>query len=126
MDVDPPGIVFLDLSKTTKLKHLKFLYKDVKSIVQWITLSLQTVKTKKLQSITISLEDRIPYSVVEPYLEWNHLDRLLVQFWTSHSIRPQVMYIARRKRGKYVRDNVRRLLPELARRGLLDLVKTPS
>ena len=49
------------------------------------------------------------------------LDRLLVQFWVTHSIRPRVVNAA----GKGLRGYGPSLLPELTRRGLVDLVEIP-
>ena len=119
-------MVFVDLSKATKLKHLKFLRTIKRPTVQWITAALQTAESKNLQSITICPDDNVPESVWEPVRqEWRDLDQLLVQFWTSHSIRPQVVYVAR-KGGKDLRTDAPNLLPELTRRGLVDLVEAPS
>ena len=46
------------------------------------------------------------------------LDRLLVQFWDSRSIRPKVVT---EKKGK--RDWAGYLLPEITKRGIIDLVE---
>ena len=90
-------MVFFDLSKATKLKHLKFMRRRTRSILQWITMTLQTVKSENLQSITIYPQDPGPETVEEEaYQEWQDLDRLLVQFWTSPSIRPRVVYVVGR------------------------------
>jgi len=113
----------IDLSKATKLKHLTFLGRHPRSTVQWITAALQTVNSKTLQSITIDQDGGRPETIGEGFhKEWQDLDRLLVQFWTSHSIRPQMMYVAWEGR-KDLRDCRSSLLPELTRRGLVDLVK---
>jgi len=53
--------------------------------------------------------------------EWQDLDRLLV--WTSHSVYLRVVYVAGEE-GEEFRDKVPILLPELTRRGLIDLVET--
>ena len=54
--------------------------------------------------------------------EWLDLDHVLVQFWNSHSVRPEITYGA----GGRV-DDLRAfapiLLPELTRRGLVNLVE---
>jgi len=110
----------LDLSKATKLKYLKFLW--TRSSVQWIATTLQTVKSKNLQRIIICQAIALPEEIEEAvYREWQDLDRLLVQFWASHLIRPRVTYVVG-KGGKDLRDHVPSLLPELTRRGLVDLV----
>jgi len=126
VDVDTPGTAFLDLSKATKLKHLTFLRASMRSPVPWITVTLKTVESKHLQSITICLDSNVLEMVgASACRGWNDLDRLLVQFWTSHSISPQVMYPVGNG-GKGLRGVVPRLLPELTRRGLVDLVEASS
>jgi len=91
--------------------------------VQWITTTLQTAESKTIRDITIypfhSFPETIRGAVCQ---EWKDLDRVLVQFWTSHSIRPQVMYGAS-EGVKDMRDDIPSLLPELTRRGLVDLVE---
>jgi len=87
-------------------------------------MTLQTVKSKNLQSITIHLTTgglQMFRKVADR--EWNDVDQLLVQFWTSHSIRTRVVYVAG-IRGEDTRGYVSSLLPELTRRGLVDLVET--
>ena len=54
--------------------------------------------------------------------EWEDLDRLLVQFWTACSIRPKFMYVAEEGEDD-LRDLAPSLLPELTRRGAVDLVE---
>ena len=96
------------------------------SVVQWITTTLQTVKSKNLRSITVCPDHNYPETLGEAARqEWNDLDRLLVQFWSTHSIRPQFMYVEGRGE-KHLRDCVPSLLPELTRRGLVDLIETPG
>jgi len=81
-------------------------------------MTLQTVKSRGIQHIDI-----YPMTIGEEvYPEWQDLDHLLVKLCTSHSIRPRVMYEAGRG-GKILRDRVSSLLPELTRRGLVDLVE---
>jgi len=95
----------------------------VRSTVQWITMTLQTLNSKNLQSITIEPHNATPETVEEgAYQEWQDLDRSLVQFWTSHSIRPRFVYVPRWGKGKDLVADVPILLPELTRRGLVDLV----
>ena len=84
-------------------------------------MSLQTVESENLRQITIH-----PYATTltgtAVHQEWQDLDRLLVQFCTSHSIRPRVMY-GLDEGGREMRDHASSLLPELTRRGLVDLVE---
>ena len=130
MAIDVPEVVFLDLTKAIKLKRVVFLRENTghatRHTVEWVTKTLQTVESKHLQSITVSPSNKdLPETIKqEAYQEWQDLDRLLVQFWTSHSIRPRVMYVAGRRGGKDLRADAPKLLPELTRRGLVDLVET--
>ena len=57
--------------------------------------------------------------------QWHDLDRLLAQFWTSHSIRPKVAYEVEveKREDEDIRDHAPSLLPELTRRGFIDLVE---
>ena len=85
-----------------------------------MTAALRTIKSKTLQYITIhpatvlTIEDPV-------HQEWQDLDRLLVQFWALHPIRLQVTY-GIKEGGIDLRDHIPTLLPELTRRGLVDLV----
>jgi len=79
--------------------------------------SLQTVGSKNLQQITIHPHPTA-LTGTEVRQEWQNLDHLLVRFWTSHSIRPRILY----KGGRETRDHASSMLPELTRRGLVDLV----
>ena len=127
MNVDTFGESFLDLSKTTKLKDLMFRWGGAS--VRWITMALQTVRSEKLQRITIQLRTLTLRKMVNgtDHQEWQDLDHLLVRFWTTHSIRPQVMYDPD-EGGQDLKDEIDHmlgLLPELTRRGLVDVVETP-
>ena len=55
---------------------------------------LQTVKPPNLRRITIQQDVTTRENGIEERVrrEWLELDCLLTQFWTSHSIRPQVVY----------------------------------
>ena len=108
----------LDLSKATKLKDMVFF---CGRSIQWITTTVKTAKSENLQQITITLYPTILTEMGETvYREWQDLDHLLVQLWTSRSIRPRVTY--KRSKGEDdTRDLVSRLLPELTKRGVVDV-----
>ena len=118
-------MVSLGLSKATKLKHLSFLQTRTRSTVQWISMTLQTVKSENLQSISILYDGCLETIEEEFHQEWQDLDRLLVQFWVTHSIRPRVAYKVRRGE-RDLGDGVPSLLPELTGREIVDLVRTSS
>ena len=75
MNIGTLGTSCVDLSKTTKLKNLKFRWK--RPMVQWIILVLRTVESKSLEHITIYpvTGGMIKYA---DHQEWKDLDRLLV------------------------------------------------
>ena len=110
----------LDLSKATKLKDVEF--RCGKPNIQWITMALQSIESKNLQQIIIHC-----YPIFEipiggtVYRDWGDLDRMLVQFWTSHSIRPKIKYEAREE-GNDLKGLAPSLLPELAQRQVVDLL----
>jgi hypothetical protein len=83
-------------------------------------MALQTVQSKNLQQITINPYGTFvnPIGATDPQ-EWQDLDRLLVRFWISHSIRPKIVYQA--ETG--LNDLAPSLLPELMGRGAVDLVE---
>jgi len=56
----------------------------------------------------------------EARLEWLDLDRLLVQFWASHELRSRVVYTTA-KEERDAKDRMAKFLPELTRRGIVDL-----
>ena len=54
--------------------------------------------------------------------QWSDLDRLLVQFSESSSIRPNVMVCSRYEEVQtMMRDSIELLLPEAAERGFIEL-----
>jgi hypothetical protein len=74
-------------------------------------MTLQTVQSKDLRRITVFLRNILFAPAEETILEWHELDRLLVQLWISHSIRPRILY------KDVVGGIVSRLLPELTMKG---------
>ena len=124
VDVDTSGTPPLDLSKATKLKGLSFRFGGLD--VHRITMALQTVQSKHLQQITIRLCGNFANPVEETVRRgWQDLDRLLVQLWASHSIRPNITHGTRKGQGDW-EVSAPRLLPELTRKGLVDLVVNQS
>ena len=121
LHVEPAKTSF-NLSTTTKLEHLVF--RCTRSNVQWVTRALQTVQYKSLQRITVRVDTyTFLGGVTKPIRHhWHDLDRMLVQFWTLHSIRSEVMYEARTG-NKDMRDYAPTLLPEPTTRGVVDLAE---
>ena len=87
-------------------------------------MALQTVRSTNLRHITIRPSLHISSKTTkEPVpLEWHDLDRLLVQFLSSHLIRPQFAYNVE-VGERFLGSNLQRLLPELIRKGSVDLVE---
>ena len=102
------------------------------SSIKWVITTLRTITSKHLRRITIHLSgtpDRregCPITdeveTVNSGMRWSDLDRLLVQFSKSHSIRSQVLYPRTRFGTKEVKDWVGQMLQESSRRGVVDLV----
>ena len=109
----------VDLSKLTKLKEVVFWYPEI----QRITVTLQTAESINLEQIIIHSAPAFSMPIVESgYRKWQDLDRLLLQFWISRSIRPQIKFKSE-KDGCDLRSAAPRLFPELTSRGIVDLVE---
>ena len=95
--------------------------------VCWIAMALETVRSKNLQQVIIhpnssTFVDEIGGMI---YQEWLDLDRTLAQLCTSLSIRLQVMCEWVREGDDYYISYLSlRSLPEVTRRGLIDLIPT--
>jgi len=85
-------------------------------------MTLQTAESINLEQITIRSPTAFKKQIVESsYQEWQDLDRLLLRFWTSRSVRPKIWF-KDGKEGCDMKYLMPRLLPELSRRGVVDLV----
>ena len=123
----------IDFSKATTLRDAVFL--PVSLSIEWVTLALQTItpKHRDLRQISIHVPYRRTFASVpanvrqiigEPVFgQWLALDRVLVQVWESHSICPKIMYIAPGKEKKVMDACMGYLLPEITKRGIVDLVE---
>jgi len=117
----------------TNLKDLVFRVES--QGVDWINTTLRTIapEHRDFRQITIYL----PYDAalsgaganvrqsVGEYVfgQWSELDHLLVQLWESRSIRPRTLYLAPGGTGKDIIECVGCLLPEVTRRGIIDLAE---
>ena len=123
----------IDLSKAARLKGSAFRVESQR--VDWITMALQTIvpEHRDFQQITIYLPydprlsgagadvRRIAGELI--FEQWLELDRILVQLWESHSIRPKIMCFAPRGMEKEITECVGRLLPEITGREIVDLAE---
>ena len=113
-----PGTVFclFDLSKFKKLKDVLFFRCGSTQNIGWIIKNLQTTESTKLQQIsiksTLDLEPRVEQSVGQ---EWQDLDCLLIQLWTSRKICPKIQF--RSKMGRDTKEYVQGLVPQLVKGG---------
>jgi len=101
--------------------------------VEWITATLQTItpKSRDLRQIAI----HVPHYLTDvgSYViqtageripgQWLDLDRLLVQFWESRSIRPMVVRTMPGDERWDGEDCIGSLLPEITRREIIDLIE---
>ena len=99
------------------------LHLNTQTGVKWITKTLQTAKSEYLEQITIF----VPSSATNPVpatvnSEWEDLDHLLVQLWTSRSVRPRLGYMKKLECDD-MEAWVPILLPELTSRGIIEVVK---
>ena len=122
------GSVTIDLSKATKLRDVVF--RPRWAGVEWITTAFETIpKHRELQKISIGFPQFITsfgLDIIERapgYREWMDLDRRLVQFWESRPTGPKVISTAWVGPKEEVRGYAEFLLPELTRRGAIDLAE---
>ena len=111
----------IDLSKVIKLRDVEF--RPNTPSVKWVVMVLQTVKSKNLRQIRIhSRHVTFAKPIGETILqEWRNLDCLLVQLWTSHSIRPE-FECGQTLGGGGLIDLAPGLLPELTSKGAIDFI----
>ena len=83
---------------------------------------VKTATSENLQKITVTSSGLGVTQTETVYQQWQDLDHLLVQLWTSRSIRPKVVYKGSRGEDDS-RDVASRLLPELTRRGFVDVIR---
>jgi len=86
-------------------------------------------KHQELRKILICVPHCLSFFVLNTFVQaasygqWLDLDRLLVQFWESHSTCPEVICTTQEGERQNTRDFVEFLLPELTRRGMVDLTE---
>ena len=136
-DLPPPtddsSSTSIDLSKAKGLGHVDF-WPGLPN-VGWITAALQTITPnhQDLRHISIHMWQILTFvstgenkrTMEEQVLgQWLELDRFLIKFWESHSIRPKVVCMDKGSKEKQVRmrNSMGCLLPEATKRGIVDLV----
>ena len=131
----------IDLSTATKLKNIEFRCETFE--IGWVVRTLETLGSKQrgLRQISIRVPSDLVYvaaedcAVVEQRIEkanpgtrWSDLDRVLVRLWESHVTHVTVVYPqpGRRRGAREMKDWAVYLLPEVTKRGIIDLVEEPS
>ena len=137
-DLPSPAVHYsptsIDLSKATILGEVVF--RPGSPSVTWVLAALRAIITEHRDVQQISVHIPFDVALVDVnialgqtvreaiYREWLDLDCLLVQFWESHSVRPKVIPDMTMWRGEQdVKHCVGRLLPEVTKRGVIDLIK---
>ena len=123
----------IDLSKASKLKDIALRCGHLNR--EWVAKTLETITSQHqdLQQITVypiglHRDVREHWNAVERFIvvndgtPWLDVDHLLVQLWDSRSIRPRVAYSTGSEKEE-VMGPIWNLFPELAKRGLIDLVE---
>jgi len=137
----PPSLIgsnptLIDLSNATRLQDVAFRVNFLHN-VDWITTKLQTLtpEHQDLRRISIYIPYKLPIAVLganirrvisdTTYGQLLDFDRLLIQFWESRSIR--LIVTCTKPIGmqnmRSMRDDLESLLPEVTRRGIMDLVE---
>jgi hypothetical protein len=97
-------------------------FQQYEADIRWINATLKTAKSENLQKISIHFSTVLLLTnLVDPIdeticLEWQELDHLLVNLWTTRSVCLELTY-EKRGGGIGLGVPVPKLLPELTRRG---------
>jgi len=132
LPADGSGSASINLSRATRLKHVAFRYGGSQD-VNWIIGAIRTITPQHgdLQRITIHLPSRLTSFSVGTNVrqaigegiaaQWLDLDRLLVEFWESRSIRPRLGCSKLEEKRESVEYSIGCLFPEIMERGIVDL-----
>lgn len=120
----------IDLSKASDLKNVVF--RVGLENVGWVTRTLQTVppEHQDLQQISICIPRSMALTRISSDImrfvgeaisgRCSDLDRLLVKFWESRSIRPKVGCERLGEKQQNMDYCIGRSLPEITKRGIVD------
>ena len=112
----------INLSEATKLKHAKFRCEMLSA--RCVVTALESITPAHRSFKNISLYIRHFGGLgANSRMGWSDLDRLLVEFWESRSICLLVLCPSRDWRS--VQEWVKYLLPEVMKRGIVDVVEIP-
>ena len=120
------GVSSINLSKATSLGEVGFRLLDPSDVWAGSTLKTLTPNHKDLRRISIHMT--IPEHAnlqrifnIDICNLWTDLDRTLIQLWESNAILTRVTYAAGGEKTE-ARRFVEQLLPEMTRRGIVELV----
>ena len=120
----------IGLSRAAGLKDVTFRVSA--QTVGWVTMALRTItpEHRDLGQISICLPHNLTFVNVGADIRrslgettsrrWSDLDRLLVEFWESRSIRPRVGCATHEQEVGSMEYCVGCLLPEITKRGIVD------
>lgn len=114
-------VASIDLSKATRLREVVIRLWNLDD--GWAGLGLKTLTPEHKDLQLISIYIKIPeYGIETEALSlWVDLDHTLVQLWESKAITIRVTYDVDNEKTEG-RKFVEQLLPEVARRGIVELV----
>ena len=127
----PGGPAVIDLSKATRLKNVVFRATALN--IDWVITGLRTIMPKHREFQRISIYVYFGPAFVgivgtnarqtigeKKFGRWLDLDHLLIRLWESHSIRARIILSS--KGNQDTSEFMGYLLPEITRRGLIDLI----
>ena len=117
-----PG-VSVDFSKATKLREVTFRF--YRGYVAWVTMALKTITPahRDLRQISIHIPVRAKDTLSEEICrQWTELDCTLVRLWESRAIIVMGVYGVERVEWKAVCEYIQGLLPQMTRRGGIEIV----
>ena len=117
--------VQVNLSKATKLQHITFRCRSLGT--GWITTTLETITAghRDLQRISVNVDYVHVLVKSNPGMGWPDLERFLIKLWESRSVRTTLECIDPWSITGRMVGLAMCLLPELTRRGAIDLVEIP-
>jgi len=119
-------VAFINLSKATRLREVGFRLLDPYDVWAGSTLKTLTPNHKDLWRISIHMVIREHANLQQIFGidicdSWADLDHTLIQLWESNAVTTRVTYATGGDKTE-ARKFVEQLLPEMTRRGIVELV----
>ena len=112
----------IDLSEAIRLREVVLRLRYLNDAWAGPTLKTLTSEHKDLQLISICISIYEYEIETETHILWVDLDHALVQLWESKAITIRVTYNTDEDEAE-AREFVEQLLPEVTRRGIVELVE---